>query len=140
MHCNVGAFGNGGTTTALQVVAVDSKPDPVYVKTEFMLPELGDTVMLAVTLNTANCETSCAGEPLILMVQFFSSVANGPTTKVPVATVVGPIAHVGELSTTVFWKKAWFWSTPASMVQLVSDVDSPVARKLTVAPFVAFVG
>lgn len=60
--------------------------------------------------------------------------------KVPVATVEGPIAHAGEVSTIEFWLKTWLLSTPDSTVQLVSEVDSPVARKLTVAPVVALVG
>ena len=37
---------------------MDSNPDPVYVNTEFILPELGVTITLAVTLNTANSERS----------------------------------------------------------------------------------
>jgi hypothetical protein len=43
-----------GTTVAVQLVAVDSNPDPVYVNTLFIDPEVGTTTMLAVTLNTAN--------------------------------------------------------------------------------------
>jgi len=74
------------------------------------------------------------------MVQFLSSVAYGPTMNVPVATVEGPIAQAGEVSTIEFWLKMWLLSTPDSTVQLVSEVDSPVARKLTVAPVVALVG
>jgi len=45
-------------TVAVHDVAVDSNPDPVYVKTEFMLPEFGVTITVAVTLKTANSETS----------------------------------------------------------------------------------
>ena len=56
---------------AVQVVAVDSKPDPVYEKTVLMVPVDGVTVTLAVTLNTALAK-SFAGDPTTRIVQFMS--------------------------------------------------------------------
>jgi hypothetical protein len=66
-----------------------------------MVPEDGVTVTLAVTLNTALAK-SFSGVPTTRIVQFLSSVAYGPTMKLPVAVVDDGTVHVGEVSTTVF--------------------------------------
>jgi hypothetical protein len=48
------AAGNGGTMVAVQVVARELKPEPVNVKTVLTVPDVGVTMMSAVTLKAAN--------------------------------------------------------------------------------------
>ena len=50
----IGRIGKGGITLAVQASAVPLKPEPVNVKTVLTVPEVGVTMMSAVTLNQAN--------------------------------------------------------------------------------------
>jgi hypothetical protein len=64
----------GGTIFAVQDVAAELNPDPLYVKTEFMVPEEGVSATLVVTLN-ADRTTSLTGVPLTCTVQLMFVVA-----------------------------------------------------------------
>jgi hypothetical protein len=82
-----------GIMAAVQEVAVDSNPDPVYVNTEPLDPVAGVTLMLAVTLNGAHTvcrfwyvpRISFAGVPTTVTLYAMFVVAYGPTTKLPCA-------------------------------------------------------
>ncbi len=76
----------GGWKDAVQVVARELNPAPANEKTEPIVPELGETVTLAVTLKDAKAGSSFRGEPFTVTFQFMFVVAIGPTTKLPVAT------------------------------------------------------
>jgi hypothetical protein len=93
--------------TAVHVVATELNPEPVNVKTEFTLPDVGVTKTLAVTLNTPRVHgdavpMSFPGVPNICTVQFLSVVAYGLTMKLPSAVCGAVMEQVGELISTVF--------------------------------------
>jgi hypothetical protein len=75
-------------------------------KTEPIVPELGETATLAVTLKTVNgCADgirSFPGVPLTCSVQLMLVVAKGPTTKLPCATCGDVIEQVEELNRLLF--------------------------------------
>jgi hypothetical protein len=78
----------GGITVRLQNVASELNPDPEKLTTVPLVPVVGTTVMLAVTLNNAQAPfgISFAGVPLTVTFQLTFVVAVGPTMKLPVAT------------------------------------------------------
>ena len=98
-------------------------------KTEPIVPELGETATLAVTLRRAHSPTgtSFAGVPLTVMFHLMSVVAFGPTMKLPVATCE-LIVQVGEVITKVFGN--------GTSIQPVSVIEKPVPLKVTRPPLV----
>lgn len=121
----------------MQEVARELNPDPVKLKTVFIDPDVGVTIMLAVELNGVPT-TSCVGVPITCTFQFTFVVAYGPTMKLPIATVWGPIEQVGEVIKFVFG--APVAELIACILHPVSDAESPFAMKVTVAPLDAMVG
>jgi hypothetical protein len=89
--------GNGGTIVAVQVVAAELKPEPVKVKTELMVPDVGVTITSAVTLNVANGVMSSEGLPLTVRFHAILVVASGLTTKVPCAVPEETMEQVWEV-------------------------------------------
>ena len=70
-----GTVGKGGMIRALQVIAVELNPEPVNVNTVFLVPDVGVTTILAVTLNTAIAGMSFTGVPFTCTVQLMFVVA-----------------------------------------------------------------
>ena len=120
----------------MQDVAKDENPVPVKVKTEFMVPDVGVTTILAVTLNGADV-MSFRGVPRTCTTHAMSWVAYGPTTKDPTAIVDGPMEQVGEVINFVLDAPV---PSTACTTHPVSDGDNPVARKETVTPLVELDG
>ena len=115
--------GNGGSTVAAQEPARELNPEPVNVKTVLIVPEVGVTTTLAVTLNTANGDRSFTGDPVTVMFHGMLVVAYGPTTKVPCAVVGVTIEHVGDVIRLVSSVLvAWLY---ARTLHAVSEADSP---------------
>lgn len=139
-----------GTILAVHIVAVEANPDPVNEKTEPTVPEVGVTVTLAVTLKIAHSPVgmSFAGVPLTVTFHLMSVVANGPTTKDPVA-IPELREHAGEVSkralgvlvgkggvVTGHGPVDWYDNT----THPVSTDEKPVPLNDTVAPLVALPG
>jgi hypothetical protein len=85
-----------GIMAAVQLVAKELNPDPVYVNTEPLVPVGGVTKMLAVTLNAAQAGISFTGVPLTVMLYGMFVVAYGPTTKLPCAVCGDVIEQVED--------------------------------------------
>jgi hypothetical protein len=114
---------------------MELNPDPVKVNTVWIVPEGGVTTTLVVTLKSAPMGgpgTSFAGVPLTVTFHLTFVVANGPTTKLPVATVGVTIEQVGAVIKMLFGAA---WTMHAG-----SDAENPVPLKVTVPPLVAFAG
>ncbi len=134
---------SAGKNVPVHVLAAELNPDPLKVKTDPIVPELGETATLAVTLKATNGGLarmmSFAGVPLTCIVQFLSVVANGPTTKLPVATCE-LIEQVGEVDRSVLGITIEPTVTPDNTVQPVSVIAKPVPLNVTTPPFVWLVG
>jgi hypothetical protein len=129
-----------GWKDPIHEVAAELNPEPLKLKTEPMVPELGKTVRLAVTLKAAYAGWSFCGEPLTVTFQYTSVVADGPTMKLPVATCE-LIVQVGEvirrlLRVCLGPGNSLYAST---VHEPLSVIEKPVPLKLTSAPFVALV-
>ena len=124
---------SGGAKVALQLVAIELKPDPVNAKIEPTVPVLGVTLTLAVTLKKACSPSgmSFAGVPRTVTFQLMFVVAYGPTTKVPVATPE-LMVHVEEANSRVLGV--------TNTVHPVSTGLKPVPLNEIVAPLAALAG
>jgi len=54
---------NAGVVVAVQLVAVELKPEPVYVNTLLTVPEVGTTFTSGITVNGSAGVTSFTGDP-----------------------------------------------------------------------------
>jgi hypothetical protein len=119
-----------GTTVRLQYMARELNPDPDTLATVPFAPVVGTTEIFGMTPNGA-VALSFTGEPRTVTFHFTSTVAVGPTTKLPVGTPL-LIEQVGEVIRSVVGLD--------STEQDVSDVEKPVPVKVTTDPVLALVG